>query len=149
MNKKISEFEMTLDDGLGGTATYNIATQNINVRWEPEYFNDEKEIKALSFKVYSRLAGFRLNISFNYQGNLEGDTWRDFINNLYTHFRTVGNDSCTLKPDSGVATTIDVIPSNLEYAINYSNQIGQFLPSIEFKSADIVSAIPSGWEAFS
>jgi len=142
LSKKISQFRLTVN-----STDYDFDLQNQEIGFSEEYFSGEQSKLALSGKKITRFAGYRMKADINFQSNLEPTSYRNFFDDMYTHFVTNGNNSMVFRPEASVATTIDVVLTGASYRAVYNNQIGQFIPSLSIESEDRLSIIPSGFEA--
>ena len=88
MNKQITTAQIDVKADTGtGEYSYQGYPTNVDIfsgslSWQPQYFADKKADKALSGRLRSRLQGFRLIGSLNWERNLESDVIADVLDKI-------------------------------------------------------------------
>lgn len=117
----------------GGTQT--IALQDYGNNKDIEYWG-ENDV-AISGKIRQNIRGSRGIYSIEYEKCIQQSEYRALYNNIVADLEN-GEDSITISEGQTLASSRVVVPTDqFMQQIEYSNQIGNFVPDMEFTDAGI------------
>lgn len=122
---------------------YTIDVQDYNLVISPEFYTGSFADKALSGKYRQNLRGLRPRVELRYQKSIQASRMRDLFNDIIAAFVSNNAASITFYPDASAADNFEVVLESGEHAVNYSNTIGRFVPSLTLVSLDEITSIPS------
>lgn len=119
---------LTFNTIAGGTQT--IALQDYDDSTEIEFWRSND--KALSGKLRQNMRGSRGVFRIEYEKCIQQSQYRMLYNNIVSDLQT--EDSITLSEGQDLAGARVVVPTEqFRQQIKYSNQIGNFVPDMEFR----------------
>lgn len=115
MNRQITTAQIDVKTNTGvGEYSYQGYPTNVDVfsgslSWQPQYFADKKADKSLSGRLRSRLQGFRLIGSLNWERSLESDVIADVLDKIpFGVARRFWEGTTT---NTGSVTTLTITPA--------------------------------------
>ncbi len=106
---------------------------------DPQYEEYTDSVTSIGGRRYIDPAGTRKRIEINYDGNIDASVWADLINDILTHIIDNGNQFFDFYFDATKTTANDLVevqPEDIGYLVEYTNQIGQFVPSLTLIERD-------------
>lgn len=118
----------------GGEQTVQL--QNYNVQNIIEFWGDSFD-RALSGKHRQRVRGQRERFVIDYESCIEQSEYRTLFNNIVTDLLN-GREDFTVYEDGDSSELAIVVPSeDFIQQIEYSRQIGNFVPRMEFVTKEL------------
>ena len=127
-------------------SSFSIKTQNISNPFKAVYWNSAFD-EAINGFLRTNLRGFRFESDLRWDKNTQPDIIRDLFNDIYWEIVTNGSDSINISFDGG-SNEIAVIPTSLDYLVQWKNQIGaRLVPSLSVIGRDILTELPDYLQA--
>lgn len=124
---------ITFNTIAGGEQT--IALQDYGNSKQLEYWQGND--KAISGKIRHNIRGSQGVYRVQYEKCIQQSEYRTLYNNILADL-TSGEDSITISEGQDLSNARVVVPTNtFKQQITYSNQLGNFIPDMEFEDAGL------------